>query len=127
MASRRGMSSFAALVLVGLALALVLLFLWRVWSYYRQIRRGEMVELPQFYTQFTPAGRETAAATIVDTATPDDPSIGPAATPLVIVEFIDYECPFSAMVSSTVREMTAAYGDRVRFVVRDFPISELHP
>lgn len=130
MASRRGISSFAATVLVGLALALALFFMWRVWKYYDQIVTGQMVELPQFTAQFTPAGASggTAAAGARPEATAsDDPSVGPADAKLTVVEFVDYQCPYCAEEASLVRELMNAYKDSVRFVIRDFPVQELHP
>ena len=130
MASRRGISSFAATLLAATALALALFFMWRVWKYYGQITSGQTVDLPQFTSQFTatasPAGAaETGSHPESDDA--DDPSIGPAGAKLTIVEFLDYQCPYCNEESSLVRELTNAYKDSVRFVIRDFPIQELHP
>lgn len=128
MASRPGISSLAATLFVGLVLTLAALFLWRVWVYYGQISRGETTTLPQFDAQFTPAGAGNASANLVaDVATTDDPALGPAGAPLTVVEFLDYGCPFSGAESSVVRELAAAYSDRVHFVIRDFPVEELHP
>jgi len=127
MAKRQGITSLGATLFVGLVLTLVFLFIWRVWTYYEQISKGETVELPQFSGQFTAAGGNAGPATLTDLAAADDPSIGPADAKLVVVEFLDYQCPFCGQASSIFREAAAAYGDRVRFVVRDFPVPELHP
>jgi protein-disulfide isomerase len=43
------------------------------------------------------------------------------------VEFLDYQCPYCNEESSVVRELTSAYKDSVRFIIRDFPVQELHP
>lgn len=127
MAPRHGITSLAATLFVGIALTLFGLFAWRVWTYYDLISKGETVELPQFGAQFSATGKESGPVVLADLATPDDPSIGPADAKLVIVEFLDYQCPFCNQVSSVFREAAATYGDRVRFVVRDFPVPELHP
>ncbi len=127
MAPRKGISSFGATAFVGLVLTLAALFVWRAWSYYRLIERGEAVALPQFGSQFTAAGGSSGPAPLADLATADDPAIGPEDAKLVVVEFADYQCPFCNQASSTFREMAAVYGDRVRFVVRDFPVQDLHP
>lgn len=129
MESRRGMSSFAATALVGLALALAALFMWRVWKYYGQITSGKQVELPQFSGQFTASSKAPVGAPGAhpEVATDDDPSIGPNDAKLTIVEFLDYQCPFCGQESATLREMAAAHADRVRFIIRDFPVQELHP
>src|SRR5512135_1399380 len=81
MASRRGFSSFAAVLLVGLALAAASFFMWRVWKYYDQITKGQTVDLPQFTSQFTSSSAsagKAAVGTHPEVATADDPSIGPA-------------------------------------------------
>ena len=129
--SRRGVSPAIAIVATVAALVLVLLFLSRVIVYYRQIKSGDLSGLPQFASEatFMPKLSEQAAkpGTVVEAATDDDPSSGPKDAKLTIVEFVDFQCPFSAKASDAVRTLAAAYGDRVRFQIRDFPILELHP
>ena len=127
MAPRYGISSFGATLFVGAVMALAGLFLWRVWTYYEIISRGEQVQLPQFGTDFTVAGGPSAPIVGASLATADDPAIGPEGAKLTVVEFLDYQCPFCNAVSSTFREMAALYGDRVRFIVRDFPVPDIHP
>jgi protein-disulfide isomerase len=56
-------------------------------------------------------------------------SLGSSGAPLAIVEFTDYECPFCRQFQSTTfAEIRKQYIDtgKVRFVVRDFPLSN-HP
>jgi protein-disulfide isomerase len=127
MAIRRGISSRGATLFVGIVLTLLALFIWRVWTYYGLISKGEPVALPQFSSQFTSSGAAVTAADRSGLATADDPSLGPEDAKLAVVEFLDYQCPFCGQASSTFREVAAAYGDRVRFVVRDFPVPEIHP
>lgn len=127
---RRGVSSLGVQIVIGLVLVVALLFLWSVWRYYRMLTRGERVELPQYAQTFTLARAGTAVpsgTSFPEVATADDPSIGPADAPLTIVEFVDYECPFSTAESKIVRELASAYRDKVRWIVRDFPVPELHP
>jgi protein-disulfide isomerase len=56
-----------------------------------------------------------------------DPMRGPAAAPVTIVEFSDYQCPFCARLAPTLAKIRAAYGDRVRIVWKDYPLEEIHP
>ena len=60
-------------------------------------------------------------------ATADDPSFGPADAKIVIVEFSDFECPACGEVYPVVAELLKNYGDQIRFVFRDFPLTDLHP
>lgn len=43
-----------------------------------------------------------------------------------MVEFADYECPYCRQSYASVRRVLANYGDRVRYVYRDFPLA-FHP
>jgi protein-disulfide isomerase len=52
----------------------------------------------------------------------DDPSRGPATAPVTIVEFTDFQCPACAAMHPVIEEVLKSYGDKVRFVVRDFPL-----
>jgi len=56
----------------------------------------------------------------------DDPAKGPATAPVTIVEFTDFECPACAAMHPVIEEVLKSYSDRVRFVVRDFPLNR-HP
>jgi predicted DsbA family dithiol-disulfide isomerase len=46
---------------------------------------------------------------------------------VTIVEFSDFQCPFCVRAQSTVREVLARYGDRVKLAYRDFPLHQIHP
>ena len=56
----------------------------------------------------------------------DDPSRGAPSAPITIVEFSDFQCPFCTRAEDTIDQVLAQYGDRVRLVFRDFPLS-IHP
>jgi protein-disulfide isomerase len=46
---------------------------------------------------------------------------GPSA-PVTIVAWSDYECPFCKKAEPTVAEVLAIYGDKVRYIHRDYPL-----
>ena len=54
----------------------------------------------------------------------DDPSRGDANAPVTIVEFTDFQCPACAAMHPVLEEVLKSYGNKVRFVVRDFPLSQ---
>jgi len=50
------------------------------------------------------------------------PSRGSASAPVTIVEFSDFQCPFCVRARPSVKRVREAYGDKVRFVFRHFPL-----
>jgi protein-disulfide isomerase len=54
----------------------------------------------------------------------DDPARGGANAPVTIVEFTDFQCPACAAMHPVLEEVLQSYGDKVRFVVRDFPLTQ---
>lgn len=59
-------------------------------------------------------------------ATADSPSQGPASAPIEIVEFSDFQCPFCYRSFPTVKQVMNTYGDKIRFVYRNYPLPN-HP
>jgi protein-disulfide isomerase len=57
-------------------------------------------------------------------STIDQPSMGNERAPVTIVEFTDYQCPSCADTQPTLERLVKEYGDRVRLVARDFPLSQ---
>jgi protein-disulfide isomerase len=51
-----------------------------------------------------------------------DPSRGPANAPITIVEFSEYQCPFCARVTPTLKALEQKYAGKVRLVFKDFPL-----
>jgi len=54
----------------------------------------------------------------------DDPARGAANAPVTVVEFTDFQCPACAAMHPVLDEVLKSYGDKVRFVVRDFPLNQ---
>jgi protein-disulfide isomerase len=47
---------------------------------------------------------------------------------VVVVNFDDFECPFCSRVHQTIfPELLKEYGDKVAFIYKDYPLSEIHP
>jgi len=53
----------------------------------------------------------------------DDPVRGDAKAPVTIVEFTDFQCPSCAAIQPVLEEILKSYGNKVRLVVRDFPLT----
>lgn len=59
-------------------------------------------------------------------STDDDPARGATTAPVTIVMFTDFQCPACAATHPALQEVLAEYADKVRFVVRDFPLTQIH-
>jgi protein-disulfide isomerase len=55
-------------------------------------------------------------------ATDDQPTRGGATATVTIVEFTDFQCPACGRTQPILEEVVNEYGDKVKFVVRDFPL-----
>lgn len=51
---------------------------------------------------------------------------GSAETPVMIVEFSDFQCPFCRRVQPTLKSLLAKYDGRVSLAYRDFPLRGMH-
>jgi predicted DsbA family dithiol-disulfide isomerase len=61
-----------------------------------------------------------------DIGTAGHPARGPEKAPVTIAEFSDFECPFCAAMIRTLDAVQRQYGDKVRIVYRQFPLTYLH-
>jgi protein-disulfide isomerase len=59
-------------------------------------------------------------------STDDQPTKGNPNAVVTLVEFTDYQCPTCAAAQPVLERLLTEYGDRLRLVVRDFPLS-MHP
>jgi protein-disulfide isomerase len=58
----------------------------------------------------------------------NQPARGPADAKVVVVEYSDFQCPFCARVYTMVEsQLMKEYGDRIRFVFKNYPLSSIHP
>ena len=56
-----------------------------------------------------------------------DHSQGPATAAVTLVQYGDYECPYTRQSTTIVRTIQHQLGDQLRFVFRNFPLTEIHP
>jgi protein-disulfide isomerase len=57
----------------------------------------------------------------------DDPVLGSTAAPVTVVMFTDYQCPACSKTHPVLKKVVAEFGDKVRLVLRDFPLQKIHP
>lgn len=57
---------------------------------------------------------------------PDDPAVGPETANVTIIEAGCFVCPFTKQAVPTMKQVLSYYGENVRFVYKDFPMSSSH-
>jgi protein-disulfide isomerase len=56
-----------------------------------------------------------------------DHSQGDPSAPVTLVEYGDYECPYCGAAHPIIKALQRHFGDRLRFVFRNFPLTQAHP
>lgn len=56
-----------------------------------------------------------------------DHSEGPPDAPIVLVQYGDYQCPYCGAAYPIVKKIQKELGTRLKFVFRNFPITDSHP
>lgn len=119
-----------ATVVTLLVLVLLGLFVARVVYFADLIRSGDLSAQSFSFTDKLTTNdilsRLPVEDGIYDLETSDDPSIGSAEAAVTIVEFADFECPFSRDSSFILRELATVYADNIYYIYRDFPLTDLH-
>lgn len=57
----------------------------------------------------------------------DDHMKGSKDAPIVLVEYGDYQCPYSRQAHAAVKDLQRRLGDQLCFVYRHFPLTGKHP
>jgi protein-disulfide isomerase len=52
---------------------------------------------------------------------------GSADAPVTLVEYGDFECPYTRQAFPIIKEIIGRLGDSICFVFRNFPLNEIHP
>jgi protein-disulfide isomerase len=59
--------------------------------------------------------------------TDNDHSQGDENAPITLVEYGDYECPYCGLAYPIIKRVQKHFGERLKFVFRNFPLIEMHP
>jgi protein-disulfide isomerase len=66
-------------------------------------------------------------ATLKVPVTPEDHIQGDPDAELTLLEYGDYECPHCGRAYGIVKQVQKHFGRRLRFVFRNFPLTQIHP
>ena len=67
------------------------------------------------------------SVTLTPTVSERDHAQGPAEAPMTLVEYVDYQCPYCGEAYPVVKRLQKELGKRLRFVFRNFPLTQAHP
>ena len=67
------------------------------------------------------------SATLIQPVSANDHTEGPAGAPLTLVEYGDYQCPYCGAAYPVVKRLQKRLGKKLRFVFRNFPLTQAHP
>ena len=72
--------------------------------------------------------KDPFAETMSKIDTSGRPTRGAKASKVVVVNFDDFQCPFCSRMHQTLfPQILKEYGDRVTFIYKDYPLTEIHP
>lgn len=52
---------------------------------------------------------------------------GDSKAPILLVQYGDFECPYSGAAYGVIKDILAQWGDRIGYVFRSFPLDDVHP
>lgn len=120
--------------LVGLVVLIVvgiLVFGGLAFYYWHEIKAGRGAVLSQKVFGNLSVSTTTVAGTGLvkrsEIETTDDPYLGNPNAEVVVVEFVDFKCPNCKAALPIMKKVLAKYGQKVKWIVRDFPAESLHP
>jgi protein-disulfide isomerase len=67
------------------------------------------------------------AAHLKPPVTEKDHTAGSSAASIELVEYGDYQCPHCGAAYPIIKKIQKTFGTQIRFVFRNFPLSEIHP
>jgi protein-disulfide isomerase len=67
------------------------------------------------------------SATLATPITEEDHAQGLANAAITLVQYGEYECPYTRLSRHSVHQLQREFADSLRFVLRHFPLEEIHP
>jgi protein-disulfide isomerase len=78
-------------------------------------------------TEYTGETQESSPRLTLPVSETRDHVMGRSTAKVTLLEYGDYQCPFCGEAYPIVKKVQEKYGDRLRFVFRNFPLTEMHP
>jgi len=114
------------LVAGGLILSFSLIIGGQAYYYYRQIKSGKLPLPSQLLFQKSNTATATGGAPDLSKLNPAGEPASSSSAPLTVVGFFDFECPYSREAATAINATKTLYGDKVNFIFRNFPLTDIH-
>lgn len=95
--------------------------------YVWKIKRGEGSEILQKLNGATSSVNVLVDSTRKELEIEDAPMLGNPKAEIVIVEFVDFKCPNCKAEDPIIKKVAQKYWNKVKVVVRNFPVESTHP
>ncbi len=110
-----------------LIIALIINFVGLVFRYKKAIESGEIIisNVIGHYSEFD--NKIDSSEIVVNRSeieSVDDPSIGADNPIMTIVEFSDFNCPYSAIFYPTIKQFVLENNEKVKVIFRDLPLDD---
>ena len=119
--SKNSNNNNTPLIIIGLVLVAALIGGW--WLYNSSSSKPAVKSNTN--TATVKATPDNSYQTAPAGATPPNMLGSPTAT-VTIEEFADYQCPTCAVQHPKMKEITGLYGNRIKFIFRGFPLTQIH-
>lgn len=113
-----GVHPLLVLVLIGMSFAI-----GSLWSKVQYLEKGGSVAAAPVAADPNAAPAQPQAALKKPEVTAADHFRGNKNAKVTLVEYSDYECPFCKQFHPTMQQVLKEYGDQVKWVLRDYPLS----
>lgn len=93
------------------------------WWFYQNSKATPVVKKNENANKSTPVNNP------LDTASPgaQPPNmLGSPSAAVTVEEFADYQCPTCGVMHPKIKELTGLYGNRIKFIYRSFPLTQIH-
>lgn len=100
---------------------------WLTWAVDGLLVAAVLGVITYVTRQHVPAGTLRLSRADWRALTTDGAEIGSRNGKVVVVEFVDYQCPVCAKVEPLMARLDQQYPNRIRRVVRHLPLESIHP
>src|SRR6478735_1019677 len=73
------------------------------------------------------AAQNVPANVQVSAPSAKDHIVGSPDAPVVLIEYSDFQCPYCQLIYPTLKSIVAASNGKVAWVMRNFPLTSIHP